>query len=207
MFTRWIHALLVGILATVAMGAAVSSATATRLSISPTSASASGVLSLGFSGITTTCNITLAILTPNSIAKTVGTPIGSILLTGVGRTILSGCSAAFRTVTVLNGVVLSYTSFSGTLPNISSITTDVRTNGPGFLILYAAGPACLYNRFGLRVVLNRNVATGSITSLTISTPGTLATIVLNPPGLNCFTGLKLAGILTVQAPQPRVTLI
>lgn len=106
---------------------------------------------------------------------------------------------------MLRGVVLGYTSFAGTLPNISSITTDVLTSGPGWLIAFVVGPQCLYNFLGLRFMLNRNVATGAITTMAVSTPGTLAVTSLT--GTSCPTGMKISGNLNLAVPQPIVRLI
>lgn len=106
---------------------------------------------------------------------------------------------------VLSGVVLGYTSFAGTLPNISSITTDVSASGPGWLVTLSAGPQCLYNFQGLRFILNRNIVTGAVTTMTVSTPGTLAVTSLT--GTSCPPGMKISGNLNLAAPQPMVRLI
>jgi hypothetical protein len=198
---------MVGILATVAFGAIAGSASATRLSINDADrlATANGVLTLTASGLTTTCNVTLGLGLASSTTKTTGAPIGTVLLSGSGSTI-SGCSAAIRTVTVLNGIVLTYAGFTGTLPAIGSLLTRVASpTTTGFLILYSAGPACLYNANGILATFTRNTASGAITSVALSTPGTLTATSLI--GTACPTGAKLIGNLVVLATQPVVTLI
>jgi hypothetical protein len=201
------RAVLIGALATIAFGFAASSATATRLSISTTLSTASGVLTLTSSGVTTTCNITLGLGNVSSTTKTAGQTIGTILPSPTSN--VSACSGLIRTVTILSGIRLGYTSITGTLPNISAINTTVNSGSasgnPGFLISYNSpiSADCLYPAGGITATFNRNTATRLLTTVAVATPGTLTPTALSGA---CPPAAKLSGTLTVAAP-PTVTLI
>lgn len=202
--TRLTRALLIGILASIALGAIASSANATRLSIADADglASASGVLQLSASGLTTTCNITLGLALVRSTTKTAGATIGSILLTGAGSG-TSGCSAVIQRVTILNGITLGYQSFTGALPNISGIATRVNSGAPGFLIQYTFA-GCLYSASNVSAAFTRNTGSGAVTSVAVSSTGLTTVATLSG---TCPPSPILSGTLAVAAPQPVITLI
>lgn len=194
------------LLAAVALTALSATASATRLSIADADglASASGVLTLVSSGITTSCNVTLGLSLPRSITKAPSVDLAGLLPSGGGSTV-AGCSGIMRSVVILTGVTKRYQSFAGTLPNIASITSV--SQGSGFLVQFNSpvSAGCLYPTNGITVQLVRNIATRAITSATLSTPGTLTPTRLT--AAPCPPAAKLSGTLTVLAPQPVVTLI
>jgi hypothetical protein len=181
--------------ATVLLGALVSSASAARLSTSSQTLRA-GFARVNFSGGfgTTECPLTLeGSLHTRTIAKTAGSLIGLIT-----RAILGACirgSATILTATLPWHV--RYQSFTGTLPNITRLSTDVA--GSAFQIREPTfGITCLASGGFPRGIYTREAA-GALTSAEIS--GTSPT--------NCGAEGTLTGIsnsLTVLGAATRITI-
>jgi hypothetical protein len=193
--TRAMKLFMVGVLAIVAMGASVSTATASRgASVNASLATATGILTLTASGLTVTCTVRLGIQLSSSIAKSSGALIGSILLSPAST--ITNCNLGI-TGTVLNGITVTYSGFTGTLPNITSILGN--TTNAAFLLQLPIFGSCLYRGGTIASTFNR------------SGGGLITTVGLNGSGLtssgSCPGPATLRGTLTVDSPQPTVTLI
>lgn len=197
--TRTMRFLIAGLVATIAMGMAVSSATAsTGASVTNgvTLASANGPLTLSAGGLNIICNVTLGLSLNQSIAKSAGATIGTVLPSGSGSTI-SGCNLGVTGI-VLSGITVQYTSFIGTLPNIAAIN-GATTNAAFELNIPAIGSSCLYT--GSVNAQFVRASSGAITRVGLSSRNSL-----NAPS-PCPSPGSLNGPMTVQATQPVVQLI
>ncbi|MDW5594898.1 hypothetical protein VSS74_11145 [Conexibacter stalactiti] len=189
-------------LAIVTLGSLTSSALATRFSINNILVQSSGRLSFISSGATILCDVTLGVSFPSTFAKTVGTTIGTILLSGAGTTIANCPPALVRSVTFLNGGIVRYTGFSGTLPNITDI--DYSGSSYRFLVDFAAASigSCLYSGGLLTTKVTRNTVTGYLLSKIFSTTSPMGVT----GGANCPPNGQIRGLMTVLG-FPRLTLI
>ncbi len=163
--------------ASVLFGALATSASATRLSSSNQRLRAT-FASAEFGGLfgTTRCALTLeGTLHTRTIAKTAGLLIGYITAARLGA-----CSAG--TATLLTETLpwhTQYASFTGALPEISAVTTNVV--GSAFRVRETGGITCLVRTTAgepARGIYNRNVATRTLTSATLG--GAIRT------GAECF---------------------
>jgi len=191
--------LIAGLVATIAMGAAVSSATAsTGASVTNgvTLAAANGSLTLA-AGLNIICNVTLGLALQPSIAKSPGALIGNVLPSGTTSRI-DNCNAGV-TGTVLSGITVRYVSFIGNLPNINAIN-GVSTDAAFELNIPSIGQSCLYTG-SVNAQFVRNTATGAITNVGLASRNTLTAPAPCPsPG-------SLNGPMAVLAPQPVIQLI
>lgn len=201
--TKLVRALFFGVVSLAAFTTFVSSARATRLSITSSAlSSARGILTLSASGLTTTCDVTLGIVFVRSTAKTVGSTIASILPSGAGSA-ASPCSAVIIRFTILSGITLGYQSFSGTLPNISGVGARVNSGTPGLLIQYTFA-GCLYSASNVSATFTRSTSSGAVPSLAISSTGLTTVATLSG---TCPPNQIVSGTLAFVAPQPVITLI
>jgi len=182
------------LVAITALAALVGTSTATRLSSSSQTFRA-GFARWNYTGPfgTTECALTLeGSLHSRTIAKTIGSLIGLIT-----RSIFGACvrgSATILTATLPWHV--RYQAFTGTLPNITSLLTDIA--GMSFQIREPFfGITCLASGGFPRLVYSRE-AGGALTTATIS--GSSPT--------NCGTELTISGTsnsLTVLGAATRIT--
>jgi hypothetical protein len=194
------YTLIVGLLAAIVFGASAGSATAaTGASVTngATLATASGRVTMNAGGINENCTVRLGMTLNSSIAKRAGTTIGTVQSTASGGSSITNCDLSTEG-TVLHGIVVRYTSFAGTLPNITRINASAPL--AGFLLQLPIFGSCLYQGT-VNAVFNRNVTTLEITSVAISGTGLTG----SPSG--CPTPASLGGTLTVASPLPRINLI
>lgn len=195
---RTIRLLATALIATVVMGFAVNSATAsTGVSVTNgvTLFSANGVLTYFASGLTTTCRWSIGFAVAPSVAKTPGALFARVL-PSPGST-FTACNLGI-TGTMLDGATFNYSSFSGTLPNISSIV--VTSTNIGFLFQLPLVGSCLHSGGSIRATLTRNTVTGTIDSIAISGSG------ITSRG-SCPGPITISGTLTVLATKPILQLI
>lgn len=201
--TRTMRFVFAALVATIAMGAAVSTANAaTGASVTNgvTLASANGKLTLT-AGLNIICDVTLGLRLNSSIAKRTLAQIGEILLSTRGSTI-TNCNLGV-TGTVLNGITVGYISHVGTLPNISAI--NAQSNNAAFLLNIPTIGNCLFTGT-VPAIFNRNVLTGRIDTVGLAAnrslnAGTTAACPSAPQGGS------LNGTLTVLETRPIIQLI
>lgn len=192
--SRYARFLIAGLVATIALGAAVSSATAsTGASVTNgvSSASANGKLTLS-GPVTIVCDVTLSLNLNASIAKTNLAQIGTVQL---GDTIRN-CNLGTINGVILNGITVNYLGFRGTLPDITQINTRALNAGFQLNNVPILG-SCLW-RGTVDTNFNRNVATLEIDTVDLNASSTLSS--------SCGTG-SLRGTLTVLPTKPRINLI
>lgn len=200
--TRTMRFVFAALVATIAMGAAVSTANAaTGASVTNgvTLAAANGSLTLT-AGINIICDVTLGLALNRSIAKTTGAQIGSILLSGSGSNI-ANCNGGVTGV-VLNGITVGYASFTGDLPDIETIN-GLSRNAAFQLNIPAIRGTCLYTG-SVPATFNRDVLSGAIDTVDLSASNSLAS---SGPSANCPSPGSLRGTLTVLATKPIIQLI
>lgn len=197
---RSVRSFMVGLAAAFAVATIAADASAsTGLSVvnGVSSASARGALTFGSGALSYLCNVTLGIALNPSIAKTSRSAIGQILDSSAGSG-FSGCNAGM-VGTVLDGATLEYSSFMGTLPEISAVDaviTDVAIS----LVIPFIGQECLYTG-----TINARMIRTAFTGI-ISTIRLVARSSLTAP-IPCPSPLSLNGMMTVQGAQPIVQLI
>jgi hypothetical protein len=196
-------ALLFMVAAAALLGLGATTASASRGVTIPGGAITATGGSIVFSGSVAniTCRVTLTGTLNTSITKTAGASVGSV--TGGSTT---GCSSSLggtATATVLEFPwPIRYNSFTGTLPNISSVLMTV---GPaGFLILVDSifgRIACLFRgSFGI------NSSGNPITTLTVQANQTAALVSrLALATIDCPRSGSLTGSFTL-SPTQRMTL-
>ncbi|MDW5596984.1 hypothetical protein VSS74_21735 [Conexibacter stalactiti] len=190
----------IGIIASVALASAVSTASATRLSFErATLTSSTGTVTVSVSGITFRCNVTLGTRQTTSIAKVAGTPIETLLLSGAGSSVRS-CNPPTVTAEILPGAVFTYLGFTGPLPNILQIRAQAIN--AGLLVTINGTVRCLY-RGTIFATYNRNTMTLEIDSISFAFSGLLDT----PLNGSVCPGLSAHGGVLIPNPKPRVRLI
>lgn len=179
-----------------AVGLVSGTAQASRgVSLSATTISASGQLTLNGSVI---CTVSLTLVARSStVTKTVGTTQANV--TAGTITACSGLGMQRGTVLIpAGGIPVQYASFSGTLPSITSI--NINAINPGFEITGTLA-TCLYqgNLNGIRFV----VSGGRVTAASFTGSNALP---LSRGTLFCPSTGTITGSLAVAAP-PTVTLV
>jgi len=180
--------LLVVIGAAVTLGALVGTASANRLSTTNRNIRATWA-QMVFEGAfeqTVVCPVTLeGSLHSNVIAKTAGALVGFISRGTVNSNNCTGGNA-----TILQASLpwhVRYASFAGTLPNITSITTNII--GAQFRVLSSAGASCLFTTSTTQPAsgtFNR-AAGGALTSVDVA-----GRITSNE---GCLLGFRTTGVL------------
>jgi len=181
--------LIAGLVATIAMGAAVSSATAsTGASVTNgvTLASANGQLTLNAGGVNIICNVTLGLSLNRSIAKTTDALIGNVLPSGSGSQI-ADCNLG-ATGIVLSGITVGYQSFDGALPDVESI--NALSRNAAFELTIPAIGTCLYTG-SVPARFNRDIFTSQIPTVELNSNRSL-----NAPA-GCPTPGSLIGTMDV----------
>lgn len=159
-------------------------------------ATANGTLTVNIGGINIACTVTLGISLNRSIAKSAGVPIGTVLPSPASN--FSNCNLGI-TATFLSGGGITYSGFTGTLPNITSIGAVI--NAPFLANVPFIGGSCLYTG-PIAAAMNRNTLTGRIVTVNINANRSLTT-----PTANCPNPFSLTGTLTVLPTQPIYQLI
>ena len=172
--TQRSRALLALLGATIMLGALVGTASANRLATSSQNITATWT-AMNFAGPfgTVTCPVTLSgSLHSRTITKTAGALIGFINRATANSGGCSGGSASVRQSSLPWHV--RYLSFSGTLPIITSIRTNII--GAGFEIISGELGPCSVTTTATSPAtgtFNRNTSTGALTSVAVG--GTIAT--------------------------------
>lgn len=198
--TRTTRATITAMIATIAFGAAISSAAAsTGASVTNgvTLASASGPITLSAGGLNLICNVTLGFSLNASIAKAPGAVVANVLPSGAGSTI-SACVLGM-TGEVLDHVTFNYTSFAGTLPNIAALNTN-SSNFAFSLNIPMIGTDCLFTG-SMNAQFVRDTGSGAITRINVSSRNSL-----NAPA-PCPSPASLNGPMAVATPRPAIQLI
>jgi hypothetical protein len=161
-----------------------------------TLATANGNLTVNIGGINIICTVTVGISLNGSIAKSAGAPIGTVLPSPASN--FSGCNLGI-TATFLSGGGITYSGFTGSLPNIQSVNAVI--NAPFLANLPFIGGSCLYTG-PIAAMMNRNTVTGRLATININANRSLTT-----PTVGCPNPLSLVGALTVLPTQPIYQLI
>ncbi len=163
--------LLAALGAAVLLAAAVGTASAARLQVSGQSITAvwrAMTFRAPAVGVSVSCPVTLeGTLHSRTIIKTPGSLIGYIARATVGEASCTGGRA--RTLTARLPWHVQYSSFSGTLPNITSVNTNVI--GAEFLIqarVLGTEVSCLYTTSAAEPATGRfELTAGTLTSVTV----------------------------------------
>lgn len=139
-----------------------------------------------------TCTWYLVIELESSITKRAGTAVGRILPSPASRTI-GDCPTIF-----LDGATLAFTSFSGTLPDISMLSANAA--GLAFERDLGSSGRCLYGGGTVNTALLRLPSTRQIGGLAVSGTGLSA-------GTGCPGPLSFYGTLTIIGPLPILDLV
>lgn len=163
------------------------------ISLSATSIGAGGRLTMNGGWM---CNFLLMVATSSrTVSKTPGVDQGTIAGT------VSGCSGGWLTGagTVLAGIALRYQSFSGSLPNITTLTIS----SPNFGIQFATivGP-CLYG--GNLTGLNLPLSGGQLTGVDFNSTSTIPRV---GGSALCPSTWQVRGSLAVLGTRPVATLV
>jgi hypothetical protein len=157
-----------------------------------------------------TCNVLLELTLRNAggVINKVTTPAQGDVTFGS----ITGCSGLGATTgVVLTPIPVYYSSFGGTLPNISSISVNAgdSTRPVGFLLNTAVG-SCLYGGTATNVLrgvrITRNTVTGAATGVTFTGSSSLNRF---SGSFLCPSTATIAGSLTtfLITPPPTLTLV
>jgi hypothetical protein len=203
MFKRRVLRLLAaGVVVVMGMGLAAGQAAAAR-GINVTNGVAlwfaQGQVTVNVNGVNVVCTWRLGLDQWPLVLKNPLAALADVQLTGVGGSSITGCNFNPMVGIILNGNLVGYTGFTGTLPRITSILG--RANS--FKFQYSIpglppGVNCLWDG-PLNFTFARNAATGQITGVTIN--GTLPCTVGG-----CLPAV-VNGVLAPQMPAPVVALI
>jgi hypothetical protein len=158
---------------------------------------ATGTLTFTAGGLNESCTVRFGIRLPSSIAKARGVTIGSVLPSPSSS--FSNCAVS-SSGAFLGGITVSYTTHSGTLPNITQIVFSF--DDLAFLLNFPIFGSCLYQgaeRLGTTSRFTRNTSTRALTSLSLLGEAL-------SDGL-CPQPAEFGGTFTVNATQPLVQLI